>query len=99
MACAQQPAPWAAAAAHNAEAAQAATEDQLDIAHARRVLDEDQREVLAHLEVALALGEADDVALTAVQPQLGRLEQAEQRRVVREHADGPHLGAGGDHLA
>ena len=65
---------------------------------ADRVLDEDQREVLAHLQVALALGEADDVVLAAVQPQLGRLEQAEQRRVVGEHADRPHLGAGGDHL-
>ena len=30
--------------------------------------------LLAHLQVALALGEADDVVLAAVQPQLGRLE-------------------------
>src|SRR5829696_7691333 len=39
-----------------------------------RLLDEDQRSALRHLQVALALRVADDLVLRAVEPQLRRVE-------------------------
>ena len=50
------------------------------------------------LDVPLALRERHDVGLALVQPQLGRLEQAEQRLVVGEDADRPRTRARRDHL-
>ena len=49
-------------------------------------------------DVALGPGEAHDVALGLVEPQLGRVEHAEQRLVVGEDADRAHPGARRDHL-
>ena len=62
------------------------------------LLDEDQRAVVGDLQVALGLGEADDLGLGLVQTQLGRVEHRQQRRVVGEDADRAHRRAGRDHL-
>src|SRR5438270_7540497 len=66
----------------------------------RRVglLDQDQCPVAAHLQVALGLGEADEVVLGLVQPQLGGVEHGQQRRVVGEDPDRAGGGAGGQQL-
>jgi hypothetical protein len=51
-----------------------------------------------HLEEPLALGEAHDVGLGLVKPQLGRVEHREQRLVIGQQADRPDRRLGGDHL-
>src|SRR5438128_7126353 len=63
-----------------------------------RLLDEHQRAVLGELQVSLGLGEAHDLRLRAVQPQLGRFEQREHRLVVGEDPDRAQGGVGGEHL-
>src|SRR5207244_3633502 len=63
-----------------------------------RLLDQHQRAVVHHLEVALALREPDDVRLGLVEAQLGGLQDRHQRRVVGQDADRPHARARGDHL-
>src|SRR4051812_2708248 len=70
----------------------------VDVVGGDRLLHEHEHLVLDHLEVALPLGEADDVGVGAVQPQLGRLEHGHQRGVVGEHADRPRGRPGGHHL-
>src|SRR5687767_14471495 len=62
------------------------------------LLDEQQHAVARHLDVALALREADDVGLGHVEPQLGRLEEAQQRLVPRQDADRADAGPGRDLL-
>src|SRR5579875_265800 len=63
-----------------------------------RLLDQQQRAVVLELDVALGLREAHDLLLRAVQTQLGRLEQPQQRLMPREDADGADSCARRDHL-
>jgi len=49
---------------------------RVEVARVDRLLDEHEDALGRHLQVALALGEADDIGLRLVQPQLGRVEAA-----------------------
>src|SRR5829696_1818499 len=71
---------------------------RVEVAEVVGLLDEQQDAVRRHLQVALGLGVALDLALGAVQPQLGGLEDGQQRLVVGQHADRSRRRAGGDHL-
>ena len=70
----------------------------VELAGRVRLLDQDQRAVVRHLQVALALGEAHDVGLGLVEPQLGRVEHRQQRLVVGEDADRADRRPRRDHL-
>src|SRR3954451_15821167 len=70
----------------------------IEVARLVRLLDEHQRALGRHLEIALALGEADDVGLGLMEPQLGGIEHREQRLVMREDADRADRRARREHL-
>ncbi len=66
-----------------------------------RLLDQQPRPVAEHLQPAVRLGVAPRLGLGDVEPQLGRPQRRQQRRVVGEDADLADRGPGRDlaHLA
>ena len=71
---------------------------RVELVDREHLVDEHERVRARHLQEALALGEAHDLGLRLVQPQLGRVEHRQQRLVVGQHADAAHGGARGQHL-
>jgi hypothetical protein len=54
--------------------------------------------VVDHLQVTLALGEADDLRVGPIEPELRRIQHRQQRLVVGEDADRTDHGPGRHHL-
>src|SRR5205807_793249 len=59
----------------------------VDLERADRVVDERERAVLLHLEESRACRELLDLGLADVDPRRPRLQQGDEGRVPREHAD------------
>src|SRR6185295_19239220 len=79
--------------------AQAVTDQaRVELVDRERLVDEDERVGALHLEEALALREPDHLGLGPVEPQLGRVQDRQQRLVVGQDADAAHARARGHHL-
>src|SRR5918999_5589977 len=70
----------------------------VDVVGGYGLFDQDERRVVDDLQVALALGEANNVAFALVEAELCGLEDGHEGRMVGEHADRAGRGAGRDHL-